>query len=180
MRVNSGRYRFRALASPKGEEVRPTAGIIKQSVFNMLREEMAGAHFLDLFAGTGQMGIEALSAGAAFAVFADNGKESQKALAENLSFLPKESYRLLRLDYRTALQALKGNTFQFIFADPPYHAGYYDGIFAGVQSAGLLAPEGLIVLEHDSALDIVPLSGYNKQKTKAYGRRAVSLFTKSE
>lgn len=180
MKVTSGKYAFRTLAGPRETGLRPTASILKQAVFNILRNDITEHTFLDLFAGTGQMGIEALSQGAKKAVFVDNGPESGQLLEKNTAFLEQGTYRFLPMDFERACKLLQGEAFTVIFADPPYQGGLYGAIQRAVEKNGLLAPGGRLLLEHDSALDILILPGYNKEQTKVYGKRAFTLLTERE
>lgn len=129
LRIISGALKGRGLASPPDHSVRPTSGRVKESLFNRIRTNLPGTVFLDLFAGTGQIGLEAVSLGAR-CVFAD---VAPRLVQENIRMLHcEERTRVLQGSFLQVLRQLaeEGQRFDFIFADPPYQAGYYEDIIA--------------------------------------------------
>ncbi len=155
MRVIAGKARGVRLSVPRGRSIRPTADRVREACFSILGPRIENAGFIDLFAGTGANGIEALSRGAAWVVFVDAAPRSLAVVKANLdaadlggnavllrSRLPRDLTRLAR-----QLQPA-----QIVFADPPYDFTDYEPLLAGVARAGLLAPEGLLILEHASRL----------------------------
>lgn len=155
MRIITGSARGCRLKAPKGLQTRPTSDRIKESLFSILGSFVQGKEVLDLFAGTGSLGLEALSRGAEHAVFVDRATVGiLRENAEHARLL--EQSEILRGDAFSVLARLnrEGRQFHLIFCDPPYHEGLWEQALRTVDSSELLAPEGLLVLEHggDEAL----------------------------
>ncbi len=173
LRVSSGKYRGKGLLSPDGLDVRPTAGRIKSSLFNIIRNDLYGATFLDLFAGTGQMGIEALSCGAESCVFADKDPSLVK---KNIALVGCENEAtVIKGDFRSVLQNTHGVKFDFIFADPPYNNGYYGDIAAFAKQL-LAAERGKLILEHATELELDIPDGYTLISSRTYGSRTLTFL----
>lgn len=172
MRISGGQWRSRQLISPQGRDIRPTAQIVKEGLFNMLQGRLHGARMLDIFAGTGQMGLEALSRGAAQAVFIDRNLNALTANASLIGVTPE----CIKGDFKYALRELeaKGRRFDIIFADPPYEAGFYPEIM--LMAGALMNKDSVLALEHDSRENILPLGGLKIIKQRKYGRRAITLL----
>ncbi len=153
MRVISGTARGLRLASPDGEGTRPTLDRVKEALFSMLTPYVRGARVLDLFAGSGALGIEALSRGAERAVFVDRSREAEAAVRANLERARlTDRAELLRtdaLEYLSAASAA-GEGFTLIFLDPPYESGLYEKAISLITARGLLAPSGIIAAEWDA------------------------------
>lgn len=166
LRVSSGTLRGRGIASPEGMSVRPTATRVKEALFNRYRMRMNGADFLDLFAGTGQMGLEALSNGAN-AVFADQNT----ALARKNIEAVGARATVLQADFRETVHRLqaRGLSFDFIFADPPYRDGLYGEIIA--LCLPLLKADGVLILEHATEVPIP-----EAEETRTFGSRSLSFI----
>ncbi len=157
MRVIGGSARSLRLMTPEGLEVRPTIDRYKETVFNILNQQIPGAIVLDLFAGSGANGIEALSRGAAEAVFVENGLKAADVIEENLKFTKLfEKATLMKYDYTKALTACKdqGRQFDVIYMDPPFDKGYQDHALSLIMDNGLLAEGGIIVCESDRHTEI--------------------------
>jgi 16S rRNA (guanine(966)-N(2))-methyltransferase RsmD len=179
MRVIGGKYRGRSLKSPKHEGVRPTADRVKEALFNILGARLQGAAFLDLFAGAGGIGIEAISRGAASVVFADQSVQSIKLINQNLSILqPVEQVRVLNLSFRRAIDILakKNYLFDLVFLDPPFEGGILTQAIQGILAKNLLKADGLIIAEHPSKYKIIlpELEG----KTRNYGDIGLTFLNK--
>lgn len=178
MRVIGGKLRGRKLLSPKGNEVRPTSDMAKQGVFNVLQFDIEGSRFVDLFSGSGAIGIEALSRGAAEVVFCDNGREGITLTNENLRLvkdLKGARYRLVSRDWRDCLRTLSGK-WNYIFCDPPYGTVDIADIAAVVKRTGILEDDGMLVFEHDSDAPCVTPEGFELVKSRRYGRITVEFF----
>jgi 16S rRNA (guanine966-N2)-methyltransferase len=164
MRIIGGKYKGKRLKSlPKREDtklLRPTTDRVKESVFSILNNYLEGVKFLDLFAGTGNVGIEALSRGAAKVIFVENDKRFCKLIRENLKKLGVEEnkYEIICDDYVNALKRLakRGEKFDFIYADPPYEKGFYTRIVHMVKNLGLLDEDGLLMLEEPKNEPFLP------------------------
>ncbi len=148
MRVIAGTARGRTLKAPKGTDVRPTLDRTREALFNILGARVPGARFLDLFAGTGANGIEALSRGAAHALFIDNDPRSLGVVRDNLERTGlARNAATRRLTLPTELGAIRG-TFDIVFADPPYAFEYHDVLLEELGAQALVAEGGLVVVEH--------------------------------
>jgi len=154
MRIGGGRHRGRAIRAPAGDQTRPTSGRLKKSLFDILAPRLAGARFLDLFAGAGAVGLEALSRGAAEVAFVEQSRRATAAIERNLGDLGlSHKAALLRRDVGAALRALaaRGQRFDLIFLDPPYRlypAGAHAELLARLEALGLVETGGLVILEH--------------------------------
>ena len=172
MRVISGSARSLRLVVPEGLEVRPTIDRYKETVFNILNQQVPGALVLDLFAGSGANGIEALSRGASEAVFVENGFMAIAAIEENLKFTKLfEKATLMKYDYTRALTDLKdqGRKFDVIYMDPPFDQGFENHALSLIMDNGLLAEDGIIVCESDKLTEIdFGDKPYELYKEKAY------------
>lgn len=123
LKILGGKFRNRSLKSPPSEETRPTLGVVRKAVFDILQDEIEGAHFLDLFAGSGAVGIEALSRGACFVTFVEKSRKSFSCIKANLETLClTDQAQLISYDVQAALKTLtkKGAVFDLIYIDPPY------------------------------------------------------------
>lgn len=176
MRVISGKYRGKKLVSPENYDIRPTSDKVKGAVFNMLRQKIEGAVFVDLFAGTGAIGIEALSNGAQAVYFAEKDRRALSILKKNLEGI-NERYEILETDFTDAARGLQRRGIQadVVFADPPYRAAYEGSVTQA--AAELLKDDGILVVEHGRDTEVPP-NGLVLFNEKRYGITALSLFRK--
>ena len=181
MRIIGGKYRSRVLASFDGDDVRPTSDRAREALFNILAFKVINARVLDLFAGSGALGIESLSRGAKEVVFNDYSRDSLAILKKNLSTLKIEIGKeasVKNYDYSVCLDTLNG-TFDLIFIDPPYRLDI--GKIALEKSAqkGLLSKGGIVVYERDCAFEgeIADLEKFDERK---YGKAYLTFFRKGE
>lgn len=181
IKVASGIYRSRALKSPQGREVRPTSILVKQALFNMLAPYIRGAHVLELFCGSGQLGIEALSNGAECVVFVDSSKESVSLTRENLHMLGLNS-EVLHMPFEEACLLLdrRQERFDVILADPPYSGGAYPTIQKLAAQSNLLQKNGILALEFDTHMPPEFSSSFTLLRQKSYGRRSLALLQKKD
>ena len=153
MRVIAGRARSLPLKTPVGVSTRPTTDRIKETLFNMLQPDLPDCRFLDLFSGSGAIGIEALSRGAACAVFVENNNNACSCIRSNLSFTKlSENGRLLNMDVLQALSRLEGEkepAFDIIFMDPPYRKGWEEKVLSCLGKSRLAGEHTLIIVEED-------------------------------
>jgi 16S rRNA (guanine966-N2)-methyltransferase len=152
MRIVGGRLRSRALVAPKSQAIRPTTDRLRETLFNILLhaygDPVTGARVLDLFAGTGALGIEALSRGADFALFVDDGAEARAILRENVATLGLGGVtRIFRRDAAKLGAAQPVEPFSLVFLDPPYGKGLAERALASALAGGWIAPGALIVVE---------------------------------
>jgi 16S rRNA (guanine966-N2)-methyltransferase len=162
LHVISGSLRGRLLKTPKSSSTRPTTALLRKSFFDVVKTVIEGANFLDLFAGSGAIGIEALSRGAAHATFVETHKEAIRCIRDNISTFHLESQAtLLPYDVRLALKKLhkQGQTFDLIYADPPYtHTDLYAELLSFFDQGHLLHPGSLLFIEEGSPPSLHPQS----------------------
>ena len=174
MRIIGGKYRGRVLAGFKGREIRPTSDRVKESLFNILSPEISGANVLDLFCGSGGVGLEAISRGADLVVFNDASKDSLAVLKKNLALIGA-SAPVYNLDFK-ALLARIDITFDVIYIDPPYKSGAGEEALRLIAARGLLNTGGVAVLESDKpfAGECAGLVQYDERK---YGITYLTFFS---
>jgi 16S rRNA (guanine966-N2)-methyltransferase len=173
MRVVGGRLRGRALKGPQSQGIRPTADRLRESLFNILvhayGNPVEGGRVLDLFAGTGALGIEALSRGAAFTLFVDDGLEARALLRANVEALGLGgTSKVYRRDATKLGPAHPMEPFSLVFADPPYGKGFAEKALASAREGGWLAPGALIVIEEATASSFKVPEGFEEQERRAY------------
>ena len=177
MRVITGTARGRKLKELSGMETRPTTDKVKESIFNIIQFDIEGRRVLDLFAGTGQLGIECLSRGAASAVFVDRRADAVKLIRENLRLTELEDRaRVVAGDSMEYLKSIR-EPFDIIFLDPPYAAGLLEPAIAHIAKFDILAPHGIIAAEHPADRVLPALAPpYRVHRTYRYGKIALTLY----
>jgi 16S rRNA (guanine(966)-N(2))-methyltransferase RsmD len=166
------------LEAPTGDRVRPTLDRVRESLFNILAPDLEGASFLDLYAGSGANGIEALSRGALRAVFIDNHPQSAQCIRKNLATTRCED-RGTCMSYRLPedLKRIPG-TFSIIFADPPFNYGDYAGLIEAIAHANLLAPGGKLIVEHGFKSDLPEVAGHlTRTQARRYGKTELTFYS---
>ena len=154
MRITGGFLKNRSIKTPKGVQTRPTSEKLRQSVFNICQNQIEESHFLDLFAGSGAMGIEALSRGASSATFIENDRLALKTIRDNLSSLGlSSSATTLSGNVLLMLERLKGKSFELIYVDPPYHKGLHEKTLLVLDHLELLSNNGTLFVEECSLED---------------------------
>ena len=184
MRVISGKVRGLKLDTPKNEDVRPTTDRVKESLFNIINQYVMDSNVLDLFAGTGSLGIECLSRGALSATFVDVSKDSINIVKSNVkkSRFENES-TILNLDFKSAIDRLKmqNKKFDIIFMDPPYYKNMFIDALSSIDDANLLDDDGIIVVEHDTKDKFEDKIGrLEKHKEKKYGNTTLTFYKLEE
>jgi 16S rRNA (guanine966-N2)-methyltransferase len=184
MRITAGTYGGRTLAAPRDDRVRPTADKVRQAIFNILTHNeygmaIEGARVADLFAGTGAMGIEALSRGAAFCLFVDDSAESRALIRENVEALALTGVtKIWRRDATKLgpMAAGAGGPFELVILDPPYRKGLIAPALASLRDGGWLAPNALAVVEtaEDEAREIT--ARYVLLDDRVYGETRVRVL----
>ena len=161
MRIIAGTARSLPLRSIEGRDTRPTTDRIKETLFNILQTGIEGCSFLDLFAGSGQIGLEALSRGANHAVFVENSKKACACIEENIRFTRFDARaKLLSMEASGALRTLEGNdSFDYIFMDPPYQSWMEQEVLIYLAGSGLLKEDGVIIIEAAADTDFSYVSG---------------------
>lgn len=182
MRVITGSARGRRLKDLEGLETRPTTDRVKEGLFSALQFEIEGRRVLDLFAGTGQLGIECLSRGAAFALFIDQRREAVRLIQENLALtrLAEQSQVIcgdaLQILTELSSKTKKNQRFDLIFLDPPYRSGLLESATKRIVDAEILNPDGILVMEHPMELQPPLLSRPCRfRRTYRYGKTAITL-----
>lgn len=171
MRVIAGEARRLQLKTPKGTDTRPTTDRIKETLFNMLQLKVPGSIFVDLFAGSGGIGIEALSRGAKHAYFVENDKEPISCIQENLNFTGlADKATLLKQDVLGALYLIPEKEADIIFMDPPYQADYEKSVFAALAEQKYVTEDTLIVAEAElhKEFEFLTELGFYIEKEKRY------------
>jgi len=177
LRVISGSARGKKLRTIEGRDIRPTLDRVKESIFNMIAFELPGAMVLDLFCGSGALGIEALSRGAEHVTFVDNNPAALEIARKNLvdTHLNERASSVLS----DSLDFLKTTTKQFdiIFIDPPYESTLYQDVLAEITSRKLLKPGGQVVVELDKMITpAFSVNDFSEQREKYYGRVKILIM----
>ena len=173
MRVVGGRLRGRNLAAPKGNAIRPTSDRLRESLFNILihayGDPVSGARVLDLFAGTGALGIEAISRGAGFALFVDDGAEARALIRQNVDTLGLGAVtRVFRRDAARLGAAHPVEPFGLVFLDPPYRKGLAEPALAGLRDGGWLTDGALVVVEESADAGFAAPAGFVEIERRTY------------
>lgn len=180
MRVITGKARGVQLKTPDGMQTRPTADRVKEALFSIINFDIPGAKVLDLFGGTGQLGIEALSRGAQSAVFVDSREEACKLIRENLkrTKLEKES-RVLRSDYLDYLNRCR-EQYNIIFLDPPYAEVFLENALKRITEIDILQSDGIIVTERPLGKELPwEFEGYTRSRDYKYGKILLTIYRKA-
>lgn len=173
MRIVGGKHRGRNLAGPKSQNVRPTADRLRESLFNILMhaygDPVTGARVLDLFAGTGALGLEALSRGAAFVLFVDDGAEARALIRQNVEALGAAGVtRIFRREATKLGPAHPLAPFSLVFLDPPYGKGLAEKALAAARAGGWLTQDALIVVEEAKDAGFQAPEGFEEIERRAY------------
>ena len=179
MRVITGKARGIVLKTPDGMMTRPTADRVKEALFSIIQFDIPGARVLDLFGGTGQLGIEALSRGAASAVFVDSREDACRLIRENLKRTKLENYgKVIRCDY---LQYLKRCTekFEIIILDPPYAEVFLENALKSITEIDILQSGGIIIAERPVGKELPwEFEGFTRSKDYKYGNTVLAIYRK--
>jgi 16S rRNA (guanine966-N2)-methyltransferase len=173
MRIVGGRLRGRAFAAPRSQAIRPTADRLRESLFNILThaygDPVAGARVLDLFAGTGALGLEAMSRGAGFALFVDDGAEARALLRANVeAFGLGGATRIFRRDATRLGVAHPVEPFGLVFLDPPYGEGLAASALVSAREGGWLTPDALLVVEESADARFAAPEGFTERERRRY------------
>lgn len=180
-RIIAGRGRGRRLKSPPGHATRPTGGRVRQTLFDILAPVVPGSRFLDAFAGSGGVGLEALSRGAAKVVLIDKSGPAIEAARENARALSAGGgdVEVFRQDAKTALAAMadRGRRFDIVYLDPPYDSHLYEPLLRGLGSGPLLADDGIVVAEHFHKRALPEtIGGLERTRTVRVGDHCLSFY----
>ena len=175
MRIVAGKLKGRTLNEFSKIGVRPTGDKARESLFNILAFDIVGSSFLDLFAGTGAIGIEAFSRGASKVVLNDSSRESVKLIKKNLEKLKVSEIIVTERDAKVSLGSYK-EQFDFIFSDPPYNSGLNETVVE--KALGALKRGGKLIIEDEKSFDEEPPKGLVKTDERKYGRTVFTFFVK--
>lgn len=180
MRVIAGKYKGRKLNSPINNDVRPTTDKVKEAIYNILQGEVEDSYVLDMFAGSGGLGIEAISRGAKKVFFCENNSKALDLLVSNLAFCEKGSYEIFKGDYSDCLRLLasRGIKLDIILCDPPYIKKLGSEALSRVQKHDLLADGGKIVVERKSSDESIEDDYFAKISQRRYGETTLEIFSK--
>jgi 16S rRNA (guanine966-N2)-methyltransferase len=178
MRIISGQFRGRRLFTPEDQRVRPTSDKVREAIFNILGPSVEGARVLDLFCGTGALGLEALSRGAASLVLVDGSLKSLALARRNLELVGAQA-RLVKAELPGQLKrVVEDGPFDLVFLDPPYRKDLLLPCLEGLAGLGLLLPGARVVAEHEPDLPLAP-SCYDAPDRRVWGDSACSFFRAS-
>ncbi len=181
MRIVGGEHGGRRIRAPRGRGVRPTLDRVREAIFDVLQDRVRGARILDLFAGSGALGLEALSRGASHATFCDVAARPAQAVRDNarrLGFSPSAA-RVLHLPALQAVRRLagEGDSFDVVFVDPPYESPLYDETLLALAIEGLVVPGGVVVVEHGRRVEVSAVFGdLHAVRRRRYGETCVTYF----
>lgn len=180
MRVISGKYKGKKIEGYDILGTRPTQDRVKESLFAMIQNDLIDSIVLDLFAGSGNLGIEALSNGAKEAYFVDNNPKCIQTLNKNLQSIDKKNIKILNLDYKKAVEYFNEShiTFDIIFLDPPYQLDCLDFILDKIIEYNLLNDEGIIICEYELDCFKENYIGLELKKEKKYGYKNIRIYRK--
>ena len=181
MRVIAGNARGRKLKTFRGRNIRPTPDRVRESLFNSLAAQVVGSHFLDLCAGTGSVGLEALSRGAQRVVWVEKTRNACRLIAENLhrSGLASVDHLILQRDVLQAIPLLerRGEAFHLIFLDPPFRSSLADQILHSLASSTLIVSTGFVIAEHSSHTDLASeYEGLCRIRRRVFGEVVLSFY----
>lgn len=183
MRIIAGKFKGRRLVAPKDMTVRPTSDRVKESVFSIIREQVQNAKFLDLCAGTGNIGIEALSRGAKHVTFVDRNPKSLQLIKQNLHACGFDTtdaqVQLIGKELGIGIDILhhRSETFELIYFDPPYDAGLYNKCLAQISETSLLQSAGMLLVEHHKRTDLpLDVGLFACERQKQYGDTCLTFY----
>ena len=181
MRIISGKYKGRVLKGYTLKGTRPTMDRVKESLFATVNEYINNSVCLDLFAGSGNLGIEALSMGAREVVFVDKEYMASKTIKSNIDMLDSNiNATILTMDYLKALEKLYPKKFDLIFLDPPYKTDYINKSLKKIEELNLCKETSLLILESDELEKIEYSNYYEEVKTKKYGDKYIRILKKKD
>jgi 16S rRNA (guanine966-N2)-methyltransferase len=179
IKVLGGEKKGKSIFAVKGDELRPTSGKVKAAIFNILGDKIQDAHFLDLFAGSGSVGIEALSRGANHVTFIEKDKKHFKLLKKNIEQVNYQHHATL-----ISLDAIKFREitplYDIVFTDPPYSSGILEKILPEIGGSVMIKKNGILIVEHFKKEELEPIYGFfSLKKRYSYGDTHLSLFQRT-
>ena len=177
MKIISGKYKGRNIEGFTIDGTRPTMDRVKESLFAMIQNYINDSNVLDLFSGSGNLGIEALSEGAKHAVLVDSNFKAIKVINSNLKTIGIDNVNVLNMDYKKAIESID-EKFDIIFLDPPYKTNYIEESIKLIAKYNILSNEGIIICESDSLDKIIYNDNYKCIKDKKYGDKYIVILKK--
>ena len=180
MRIIAGEYKGRKLDAPNDNAIRPTSDKVKEAIFSILMPYTEDGIFVDLFSGTGSLGLEALSRGAKFCYFCDKERSSISIIKTNIEKCDaKDISKVIHGDFMKALRKMEGEKIDVFLLDPPYDSGLYEKALNSIDLLDLLNDEGIIVAEHKKEINLPETIGnLVLLKKRSYGRVVLSMYVK--
>ncbi|WP_101772677.1 16S rRNA (guanine(966)-N(2))-methyltransferase RsmD [Peptostreptococcus faecalis] len=183
MRIISGSARGLKLNTPSDKEIRPTTDRVKESLFNIISHNVYDSCVLDLFAGSGALGIECISRGARQAYFCDNSEDSIKVIQSNIDKAKfNDKSVVLNGDYKSIIQSMvnKNKKFDIVFIDPPYYKNIFEDVISLVGKSGILKEDAIVVVEHDAKDTLKDTEELFIYKEKKYGITKLTFYSLEE
>jgi 16S rRNA (guanine(966)-N(2))-methyltransferase RsmD len=181
LKIIAGEYRGRILKTPEGKQVRPSSGLLRGVIFNVLGDLVSGKKVLDIYAGSGALGIEALSRGAAVVTMVEAERSTAGLIRQNLEMLKVQDKARVVIQDALDFVSSSGGKYDIVLADPPYQANVSSQILDLVAKHNLLASEGILVLQHHRAEKIeVEVQGLTLWKCKKHGKSSVEFYTEND
>ena len=184
MKITGGQIRGRTLSAPKNFEIRPSSNKVREAIFNIIGQDLSGSRVLDLFSGTGLLGMEALSRGAALADFVDHAKQSLELIKKNLALCGYEhSGRICKWNLSKGLpknRSFLDTTYDLVFLDPPYRSHLAAGLIEALSVSEQLEPGALIVLETGKTAETRHAFPLQLIETRIYGDTKLSIYKKKD
>lgn len=179
MRIIAGKYKGRRLETPVNYDIRPTSEMVKEALFSILMNDIHNSVFVDLFSGTGAVGLEALSRGAEKVYLVDRSRESIGIIRNNVNKIGcQPQVNILASDYRIAMDRIN-EPVDIFFADPPYEDGYNIEILESISDSGILKDDGIVIVEHSKKFDMPSIvRDMEIFKEKKYGKKALAFYRK--
>lgn len=178
MRIISGEFRSRIIQAPEGTDTRPTSEKAREALFSILQNRIYGTRFLDLFAGSGAMGLEALSRGAGFSVMIDSSREAVRVIKANIAALGVQDRAEVYCAQAQAGIARLSGRFDTVFLDPPYKQACIPTILEQLLKYGVLAKNAVVIAEHEE--DFLPCPGFEITRQRKYGRAQFTFLQAKE
>ena len=177
MRIIAGDFKGRRLYTPENYNIRPTTDKVKEAMFSIIMPYISESICVDLFSGTGNLGLGAISRGASKCYFCDNSRESIQIIKKNIDYCKAGDKSVIKSgDFRKVLESMREKA-DIFFMDPPYEAGYYSDAFEKIAERGLLSDDGIIIAEHRDSLELPDaLMGFEKLKERKYGQIVLSIY----
>lgn len=174
-------YGNRTLKTLPGQETRPTPARVREALFNIWQEAIAGCRWLDLCAGSGAMGAEALCRGAAVVIGIEQSSRACSVIRQNWQQVaqPDQQFQIIRGSVVTKLKSLQGQTFDRIYFDPPYASELYQPVLNAIAQYQLLAPQGELAVEHQPSRTLPEIPGLTCYREKTYGNTAIAFYQRT-